>query len=494
MRKIAYIFAMLYILTGCRSPIDEPSVPVTENNQDVGTSIEDSVEIVYKQVEGLKPLGQASSSQKGEVIATKKVNNTKVEIYRVRGDEHVLAASISVGSTNYDIGEIGYGNMADFPIEEVEVFGDNYIKIIGAIGANSPVADYILPDPERPMILHIEAHTVEADVDQDGVKEIVSTVGTAANTTIYKLHNKQMMASDLNELMKAQMVMYDPKTNIFQIQNSNTKLAEWKLQGSMLQFINTNTTAEATSTVPTVPTSTTAPADPIDTIDSADKYLPNKHTPEPPVTREPEKKGHLPESFVYLDEYIPSAQQVMGYSGENNFVGTPIDGYLAPLAIVTEEAALALQAVSDELEQQGLILVFYDAYRPQKAVDHFIRWSLDEEDLLMKESFYPHEEKSTLFKKGYLSKRSGHSRGSTVDVTLAYADTGEELDMGSPVDMLDVISNFNTEQITQEQAANRQLLKQLMTKHNFKSYSKEWWHYTLKAEPFPNKYFDFDVE
>lgn len=225
-----------------------------------------------------------------------------------------------------------------------------------------------------------------------------------------------------------------------------------------------------------------------------DSNLPNKPTSEQPITEELEKKGHLPQGFVYLDEYIPSAQQVMGYSGEKNFVGMPIDGYLAPFAIATEEAALALQAISDELEQQELILVFYDAYRPQKAVNHFIRWSLDEEDLLMKESFYPREEKSTLFKRGYLSKRSGHSRGSTVDVTLAHADTGEELDMGSPVDMLDVISNFNTKQITQEQAANRKLLKQLMTKHNFKSYSKEWWHYTLKVEPFPNEYFDFDVE
>ncbi|HEY2491683.1 MAG TPA: M15 family metallopeptidase [Paenibacillus sp.] len=227
---------------------------------------------------------------------------------------------------------------------------------------------------------------------------------------------------------------------------------------------------------------------------TTDSNLPDKHTSEQLITGELEKKGHLPQGFVYLDEYIPSAQQVMGYSGEKNFVGMPIGGYLAPLAIVTEKAALALQAISDELEQQELILVIYDAYRPQKAVNHFIRWSLDEEDLLMKESFYPREEKSTLFQKGYLSKRSGHSRGSTVDVTLAYADTGEELDMGSPVDMLDVISNFNTEQITQDQAANRQLLKQLMTKHNFKSYSKEWWHYTLKVEPFPNEYFDFDVE
>lgn len=250
------------------------------------------------------------------------------------------------------------------------------------------------------------------------------------------------------------------------------------------------------TTLITDPTVTIDSTDQTDTnaLKSSDANHPNKPTSDQLITVEWEKKGHLPQGFVYLDEYIPTTQQVMGYSSDKNFVGMPIDGYLASLAIATEEAALALQTVSDELEKQGLIFVFYDAYRPQKAVNHFIRYSLDEEDLLMKDSFYPLEEKSTLFQKGYLSKRSGHSRGSTVDITLAYADTGEELDMGSPVDMLDVISNFNTGQITKEQAANRQLLKQVMTKHGFKPYSKEWWHYTLKDEPFPNEYFDFDVE
>lgn len=206
------------------------------------------------------------------------------------------------------------------------------------------------------------------------------------------------------------------------------------------------------------------------------------------------KKDNLPEGFVYLDEYVPSGKYVMGYYGEQNFVGVSIDGYNAPLAIATETAAAALQAVSAAAEKQGYILVIYDAYRPQKAVEHFARWSADESDIAMKEVFYPNEDKAAFFQKGYLARKSGHSRGSTFDLTLAYADTGEELDMGSPVDMLDRISRFDTGEITKEQSANRQLLKQLMVEHGFKPYSKEWWHYTLQKEPFPNQYFDFDIE
>lgn len=206
------------------------------------------------------------------------------------------------------------------------------------------------------------------------------------------------------------------------------------------------------------------------------------------------KKEALPERFVYLDEIIPSAQYKMGYYGEDNFVGTRIDGYLAPLAIATVEAAEALLAVSHELAESGCQLVIYDSYRPQKAVDHFIRWSQDQDDLLMEAIFYPNVDKDKLFSLGYLAKKSGHSRGSTIDLTLASLETGEEIDMGSPVDMLDEISHFASKQVTGEQAANRSLLKKVMSKHGFKPYSKEWWHYTLENEPYPDTYFDFDVE
>lgn len=210
--------------------------------------------------------------------------------------------------------------------------------------------------------------------------------------------------------------------------------------------------------------------------------------------QEAAKQRMLPEGFVYLDDVIPSAQYRNGYYNDHNFVGARIDGYLAPFAIATVEAAEALRAVGEEMAASGYQLVIYDAYRPQKAVDHFIRWSQDAEDIAMKESFYPNEGKDELFQLGYLARRSGHSRGSTIDLTLASAETGEEIDMGGPVDLLDERSHFATKQITEEQAANRSLLKDVMSRHGFKPYSKEWWHYTLKDEPYPDTYFDFDVE
>lgn len=214
----------------------------------------------------------------------------------------------------------------------------------------------------------------------------------------------------------------------------------------------------------------------------------------PDALPEIDKKRNLPDGFVYLDEIIPSAQYDIRYYSDNNFVGARIDGYLAPIAIVTVEMAEALQAVSEEMAAEGYQLIIHDAYRPRKAVDQFISWSQDSEDTAMKESFYPNVDKDKLFQLGYLSKRSGHSRGSTIDLTLAYLETGEEVDMGSPVDMLDEISHFATGQITKEQATNRKLLKTVMVKHGFKPYSKEWWHFTLGDEPYRDTYFDFDVE
>ncbi|MDD4803429.1 MAG: M15 family metallopeptidase, partial [Syntrophomonas sp.] len=205
-------------------------------------------------------------------------------------------------------------------------------------------------------------------------------------------------------------------------------------------------------------------------------------------------KVHVPEGFVYINEIIPTVKYDIRYYGENNFVGTRIDGYEAPTAILSNEAAQALKAVSQELEAQGYYIKIFDGYRPQKAVDHFIRWAKDINDTKMKSLFYPHVDKKDLFKLGYIAEKSGHSRGSTVDLTLVYKETGEELDMGSGFDFLDEISHHGTSLITPEQTANRELLKNAMLKHGFKPYVNEWWHYTLKSEPYPTEYFDFDVK
>ena len=220
------------------------------------------------------------------------------------------------------------------------------------------------------------------------------------------------------------------------------------------------------------------------------------NSPEESSANEPvcEKKRNLPEGFVYLDEVIPTAQFDIRYFGENNFVGERITGYKAPFAIMTLEAAEALRKVQADLMEQGYNLKIFDAYRPQKAVQHFKAWSKDAKDTKMKEQYYPDVDKRRLFQLGYIASRSGHSRGSTVDLTLVYLETGEEVDMGSPFDFFGEISHHDTKLITEEQKANRQILKEAMQKHGFRPYSREWWHYTLENEPFPSQYFDFDVE
>jgi D-alanyl-D-alanine dipeptidase len=207
-----------------------------------------------------------------------------------------------------------------------------------------------------------------------------------------------------------------------------------------------------------------------------------------------EKKNDLPKGFVYIDDIIPSAQYDIRYYGEHNFVGTGIDGYKAPFAIMSREGAVALKKVSDALDKKGYTLMIYDAYRPQKAVNHFIAWSKDAKDVKTKEEFYPKLNKRNLFKLGYISSKSGHSRGSTIDLTLIHQSSGELVDMGGPYDFFGDISHHGTKLITKQQTSNRNLLKNMMVKYGFKAYSKEWWHYTLAKEPYPKTYYNFDVQ
>ncbi len=207
-----------------------------------------------------------------------------------------------------------------------------------------------------------------------------------------------------------------------------------------------------------------------------------------------EQGNSLPEGFVYVDELIPDAILEVRYFSEDNFVGSRVDGYLSPRVILTVEAAEALAEVADELRELGLVLKLFDGYRPQEAVNHFIRWAEDVEDQKMKEKYYPQVDKIDVFKLGYIAKRSGHSRGSTIDLTLVDIITGEELDMGSGFDFFGEISHHGTDKISEEQFQNREILKNAMLKHGFELYSKEWWHYTLSDEPYPSTYFNFPVQ
>jgi len=201
----------------------------------------------------------------------------------------------------------------------------------------------------------------------------------------------------------------------------------------------------------------------------------------------------VPSGFVNLKETVPSVAVELRYYGENNFIGQRIDGYEAPICYVSISAAEALKAVQEELSSFGLGLKLFDGYRPQRAVNHFVRWAKDLNDTTMKQSYYPNVQKSELFEKGYIATRSGHSRGSTVDLTLIDLATGEELDMGTSFDFFSPLSSPTSREVTQQQRANRLLLRSLMLRHGFRPLEEEWWHFTLENEPYPTTYFDFLV-
>ena len=198
--------------------------------------------------------------------------------------------------------------------------------------------------------------------------------------------------------------------------------------------------------------------------------------------------------FVLLAEAVPDAILEIRYYSTYNFVGERIRGYERPVAYLTKEAAKALRAASDELVSKGYRLKIFDAYRPQTAVLHFAEWAKDVNDTKMKEYFYPEEDKSVLFDKGYFDYMSGHSRGSTVDLTLFDMDTEKEVDMGGTFDYFGLKSHPSYKGLTPRQYRNRMILREAMTKHGFKPLAEEWWHFTLKDEPFPDTYFDFPVK
>ena len=200
-----------------------------------------------------------------------------------------------------------------------------------------------------------------------------------------------------------------------------------------------------------------------------------------------------PSGFVLLADYVPHIVQEIRYYSTYNFIGDRIDGYEEPCALLTIEAARALKAVSSELMVQGYRLKVFDAYRPACAVKHFVLWGIEDQDVRMKPYFYPDLEKQELFKKGYIAKQSSHSRGSTVDLTLLDMRTGKEVDMGGPFDLFSEVSHPDYTGITKEQYDNRMLLQKTMVRNGFQTIDCEWWHFTLKNEPFPDTYFSFPV-
>ena len=236
--------------------------------------------------------------------------------------------------------------------------------------------------------------------------------------------------------------------------------------------------------------------------------------PSPPATADPG-------DFVTLADVAPGIQQDIRYATPHNFTGDPVDGYLAPTCILTRPAAEALARAQQDFIERGYTLKVYDCYRPQHAVDDFVRWAEDLGDQRMKAEFYPRVDKSTLFDDGYIAARSGHSRGSTVDLTLVALPAGpasspyvpgqplvdcaapqvlrfpdDSIDMGTGFDCFDTLANTDDPRITGDAAKNRTLLREGLEREGFVNYDKEWWHYTFTpqgVEPYPDTYFDFPI-
>lgn len=199
------------------------------------------------------------------------------------------------------------------------------------------------------------------------------------------------------------------------------------------------------------------------------------------------------QDFVDVRSLDPSIAADMKYAGSENFVGEPIDGYEAPRCLLSRVAAEALVEVQSILRDDGFGLLVFDCYRPQRSVDHFVRWAKDTTDLRTKAEYYPNVRKSRLFEDGYIASRSGHSRASTVDLTMVRRrpdDSVEALDMGTPFDFFDPRSHTESPDVTAEQQANRLRLRDAMEEGGFRNYSAEWWHYTMRDEPYPDEYFD----
>jgi D-alanyl-D-alanine dipeptidase len=204
-------------------------------------------------------------------------------------------------------------------------------------------------------------------------------------------------------------------------------------------------------------------------------------------------KDGLPEGFVYIDDLIEDAIIDAKYWGTDNFIGRQIDGYEHALVVMSSQAADCCVRAAEFLRKQGYFMKIYDSYRPQRAVDDFVRWAADVEDIRRKPVHYPHVDKKDFLARGYVAEKSGHTRGSAVDLTLVDMETYQELDMGSIFDFMDPRSHIVAEGLSERQEANRSILRRAMTGCGFLTYEYEWWHFYLENEPYPETYFDFPV-
>jgi D-alanyl-D-alanine dipeptidase len=197
--------------------------------------------------------------------------------------------------------------------------------------------------------------------------------------------------------------------------------------------------------------------------------------------------------FVFVDEFVPGIRWDAKYATWDNFTGKPVDGYQANRIVGTRALCAAVERAQERAASAGFGLLLWDGYRPQRAVDCFLRWSKQPEDGRTKPRHYPNIDRPEMFERGYVAVKSGHSRGGTVDLTLYHLASGELAPMGGNHDLMDSVSHHCAREIRQVEARNRRCLRSIMETSGFDSYAREWWHYTLKHEPYPNTYFDFPI-
>ena len=201
----------------------------------------------------------------------------------------------------------------------------------------------------------------------------------------------------------------------------------------------------------------------------------------------------MKDDFVFVDEVLPGIRWDAKYATWDNFTGKPVDGYLANRIVGTRALCAALEGAQDKAAALGFGLLLWDGYRPQRAVDCFVRWSTEPEDGRTKQRHYPNIDRAQMFERGYVATKSGHTRGSTVDLTLFHLATGELTPMGGGHDLMDVVSHHGAQGITPAETGNREHLRSIMESCGFSSYEREWWHYSLTDEPYPDSYFDFPI-
>lgn len=197
--------------------------------------------------------------------------------------------------------------------------------------------------------------------------------------------------------------------------------------------------------------------------------------------------------FVFVDDHLPGLRWDAKYATWDNFTGRPVDGYGANRIVGTVALCRALKGADRLARSRGFGLVLWDGYRPQRAVDRFLRWSEEPDDCRTKHRYYPNIDRPDMIRQGYVAPRSGHSRGSTVDLTLYHLDTGDLVAMGGGHDLMDPVSHHGADGIPPAAAAHRDRLSSIMTASGFARYETEWWHYTLDDEPYPDTYFDFPI-